>query len=99
MASDGGDGWVESVWASDKLSSRTRQGDALASGVAIPQAAADEYVVMRVAELVADCPKRRTQNTQGERRRALLTTNAAFDFNCARLRIVCVICVAVGCSV
>jgi hypothetical protein len=54
-AADGYDGWDESGWAEAQ---GTLQGVPTAtdrpSGVAIPQAVADEYVVMRFAELVRE---------------------------------------------
>ena len=41
---DGADGWKESGWAGERVSA--------AGGVAVSQQSADEYVVMRFAELL-----------------------------------------------
>lgn len=47
-AMDGHDSWDESVWV------QSRNNGSAPSGVSLPQEVADEYVVMRVAELVRD---------------------------------------------
>lgn len=52
-ALDGYDGWDESGWARDE-DGRRHPDCQNASGVSIPQSVADEYVVMRLAELVAE---------------------------------------------
>lgn len=49
---DGYDGWDESIWAEPRAA-ETDVG-ARPSGVGVPQAVADEYAVMRVAELLRD---------------------------------------------
>src|SRR5689334_14266412 len=55
-AADGYDGWDESGWHRDaegNIHSRhLRDGDNVASGVSIPQEIMDEYVMMRLAELL-----------------------------------------------
>ena len=48
---DGADGWEESGWATD-LDGRRGANRATASGTSIPQSVMDEYVMMRVVELV-----------------------------------------------
>jgi len=52
-ALDGDDGWDESVWASGIIE-RSRDKANAPSGVALPQGIADEYAVMRFAELIVE---------------------------------------------
>ena len=48
---DGYDGWDESGWAHDKNGVK-REGMAAASGVSLPEDVMDQYVLMRLAELI-----------------------------------------------
>lgn len=48
---DGGDYWEESGWACD-LSGERKKGRQKASGVSIPEKVMDEYVMMRLAQLM-----------------------------------------------
>lgn len=52
-AVDGNDGWNESGWAYG-IRERSRDMASAPSGVGLPQAIADEYAVMRFAELVVE---------------------------------------------
>ena len=59
-AADGLDNWQESGWIEDVPSKTTEGGDEVGpSGVALDQAVADLYVVMRFAELVQQRPRDR----------------------------------------
>lgn len=50
---NGYDGWDESIWACDENDKR-HEGMENASGVRLPQKVMDEYVAMRIAELIID---------------------------------------------
>jgi hypothetical protein len=50
---DGDDGWSESVWACADDGTRAK-GREESSGVGMPSDAMDEFVVMRLAELIRD---------------------------------------------
>jgi hypothetical protein len=49
---DGNDGWDDSLWACSEEDGSRHPGYENASGVSIPQETMDEYVVMRLAELL-----------------------------------------------
>lgn len=51
---DGYDGWDESSWADGRSKPSDSAQDERASGVGVPHAAMDAFVVMRLAELVAE---------------------------------------------
>ena len=50
---DGYDGWDQAVWAIDENEER-REGRVNASGVGIPEGVMDEFVVMRLAQLIEE---------------------------------------------
>ncbi len=50
---DGYDGWDEALWAIDE-SDKRREDRVTASGVSIPEAIMDEFVMMRLAQMVAE---------------------------------------------
>jgi hypothetical protein len=52
-AADGYDGWDEALWAIDESDQR-REDRVNASGVSIPEAIMDEFVMMRLAQMVAE---------------------------------------------
>ena len=52
-ARDGYDGWDESIWAGDPVPAAER-GASAPSGIGLSQEVVDEYVAMRLAELVAE---------------------------------------------
>lgn len=55
-AADGYDGWDESGWHKDEEGeiepTHIRQGEVIASGVSVSQEVMDEYVLMRLAQLI-----------------------------------------------
>lgn len=49
---DGNDGWDDSLWACNEEDGSRHPGYENASGVSIPQETMDEYVMMRLAQIV-----------------------------------------------
>ena len=52
-AADGYDGWDEAIWAIDEEGTR-HKGRLNASGVGIPERKMDEFVMMRLSEMIED---------------------------------------------
>jgi hypothetical protein len=49
---DGYDGWDEAIWAMDEEGEKRRKDRLSASGTSIPEKVMDEFVVMRLAEMI-----------------------------------------------
>ncbi len=53
-ARDGYDAWDDTLWACDEEDGSRRPGYEEASGVSLPLCAMDEFVVMRLAQMIAE---------------------------------------------